>query len=74
MKSVLKITIHVLKLLQKNFDSFSSKSNAKEHFEICVLKLIKKLISRQLMTNCFEILYTFFLNFSIKITKPWQSI
>ena len=45
---ILKIIIHALKLVQKNFECFTSKLRT-EHFEIYILKLIKKLISQKLM-------------------------
>ena len=47
-KTILKIIIPVQKFLQKIFDSFTPNLIPMEHFEIYILKLIKKLISRKL--------------------------
>ena len=40
MKSILKIIIHILKLLQKNFECFTSKPNEQWNIEIYILKFI----------------------------------
>ena len=48
-ESIFKIITHVLKRLQKNFDVLLQNLMHVEHFEISILKLIKKLISWKLM-------------------------
>ena len=49
-KSIIKIIIRVLKLLQEIFFNILLQNFIRiEHFEICILKLIYKLISRKLM-------------------------
>ena len=50
MKSILKTIIHVLKHIQKIFFNVLLQNITRmEHFEVCLLKLILKLLYRKLM-------------------------
>ena len=46
---ILKIIIHILKLLQKIYEVLFQNLMSMEHFQICILKLIKNFIYWKLM-------------------------
>ena len=78
MKSLLKIIIHVLKLPQKNFESFTSKPNAHGTFWNLHIKINLKIYiaetNRQWNWNLACFLFSKFNMYNIKIIKFWQLI
>ena len=59
-KSIFKIIIHVLKLLEKNFECFTSRPNAHGTFWNCILKLIKNSYLGNEQMNWIRILHSLY--------------
>ena len=68
MKFMLKNIIHALKFIQRKFECFISNLKRVEHFEVCILKLIYKLVD-QLNSNFILILSLWFRIHIRKIIK-----